>query len=73
MASFLQQFRQLCDRILVLCGGKITGILDGRTAQKDEVGLLMTKHIEDDSEIVKDDVQENNETEEVKEDGTSEA
>ena len=64
---------QLCDRILVLCGGKITGILDGKTAQKDEVGLLMTKHIEDDSEIVKDDVQENNETEEVKEDGTSEA
>ncbi len=64
---------QLCDRILVLCGGKITGILDGKTAQKDEVGLLMTKHIEDDSEIVKDDVQDNNETEEVKEDGTSEA
>ena len=64
---------QLCDRILVLCGGKITGILDGRTAQKDEVGLLMTKHIEDDSEIVKEDVQENNEIEEEKEDGTSEA
>ena len=34
----------------------------------------MTKHIEDDSEIVKDeDIQENNEIEEEKEDGTSEA
>ena len=65
---------QLCDRILVLCGGKITGILDGKTAQKDEVGLLMTKHIEDEQESTKEneDVQ-NNETEEVKEDGTSEA
>lgn len=33
----------LCDRILVLSAGKITGIVDGRTATKDEIGLLMTK------------------------------
>ena len=33
----------LCDRILVLCGGQISGIVDGRTAAKEEVGLLMTK------------------------------
>ncbi|MBE6541837.1 MAG: ABC transporter ATP-binding protein [Ruminococcaceae bacterium] len=33
----------LCDRILVLCAGKVTGIIDGRTATKEEVGLLMTK------------------------------
>ena len=32
----------LSDRILVLCDGKVNGILDGRTATKDEVGLLMT-------------------------------
>jgi len=32
----------LCDRILVLCGGKLNGILDGRQATKEEVGLLMT-------------------------------
>ncbi|MBR1747876.1 MAG: ABC transporter ATP-binding protein [Clostridia bacterium] len=31
----------LCDRILVLSGGIITGILEGKTAKKDEVGLLM--------------------------------
>ena len=33
----------LCDRILVLCGGKVTGIVDGRTATKEEVGRLMTE------------------------------
>ena len=34
---------ELCDRILVLCGGRVSGIVDGRTATKEEVGLLMTK------------------------------
>lgn len=33
----------LCDRILVLCGGHVSGIVDARTATKEEVGLLMTK------------------------------
>ena len=33
----------LCDRILVMSGGRVTGILDGRTAKKEEIGLLMTK------------------------------
>ena len=33
---------ELCDRILVLCGGQVSGIVDGRTATKEEVGLLMT-------------------------------
>ena len=32
----------LCDRIAVLCDGKLNGVLDGRTATKEEVGLLMT-------------------------------
>jgi simple sugar transport system ATP-binding protein len=34
----------LCDRIAVLCGGQITGVVDGRTAKKEEIGVLMTKH-----------------------------
>ena len=34
---------ELCDRILVIGSGKITGIVDGRTATKEEIGLLMTK------------------------------
>ncbi|MBQ6823167.1 MAG: ABC transporter ATP-binding protein, partial [Clostridia bacterium] len=34
---------ELCDRILVIGGGKVTGIVDGRTATKEQIGLLMTK------------------------------
>ena len=33
---------ELCDRILVLCGGRVSGVVDARTATKDEIGLLMT-------------------------------
>ncbi len=33
---------QLCDRIAVLCGGRLNAILDGRKATKEEVGYLMT-------------------------------
>ena len=34
---------ELCDRILVLNGGRITGIVDARHVTKEEIGLLMTK------------------------------
>ena len=34
---------ELCDRIMVIGSGKITGVVDGRTATKEEIGLLMTK------------------------------
>lgn len=33
---------ELCDRILVLCDGKISGIVDGRTADKRGIGMMMT-------------------------------
>lgn len=36
----------LSDRILVLSGGKVSGIVDARTTTKEEIGLLMTKSIE---------------------------
>ena len=32
----------LCDRILVVAGGKVMGIVDARKAKKDEIGLMMT-------------------------------
>ena len=32
----------LCDRIMVLCGGKISGIVDAKSVTKEQVGLLMT-------------------------------
>jgi simple sugar transport system ATP-binding protein len=34
---------ELADRILVLCGGKVSGIVDGRRTNKNEVGAMMTK------------------------------
>ena len=34
---------ELCDRIMVIGSGRITGIVDGRTATKEEIGILMTK------------------------------
>lgn len=34
---------ELCDRILVIGSGKVTGNVDGRTANKSEIGLLMVK------------------------------
>ena len=33
---------ELCDRILVLCAGKVSGIVEGRKTTKEEVGLMMT-------------------------------
>ena len=34
---------ELCDRILVLCGGKVSGIVEGRGASKPDVGMMMTR------------------------------
>ena len=35
---------ELCDRILVLCDGEVSGIVDARTATKDGIGLMMTQN-----------------------------
>ena len=35
---------ELCDRILVLCEGKVSGIVDARTTTKEELGVMMTKY-----------------------------
>lgn len=34
---------ELCDKILVLCSGKVSGIVDARSTTKNEVGLMMTR------------------------------
>ena len=34
---------ELCDRIMVIGSGRITGVVDGRDAKKEEIGFLMTK------------------------------
>lgn len=38
----LDVLMDLCDRIVVLCHGKVTGIVDPEKVTKEEVGLLMT-------------------------------
>ena len=35
---------ELCDRLVVLCGGQVSGVVDARSVTKEEVGLLMTQH-----------------------------
>jgi simple sugar transport system ATP-binding protein len=34
---------ELCDRILVLCAGEVSGIVDARTVTKEQIGLMMTQ------------------------------
>ncbi len=37
----------LCDRILVICNGQVSGIVDARTSNKQEIGKLMTNVMKD--------------------------
>ncbi len=41
---------ELCDRIMVIGSGKITGVVDGRNTTKEKIGILMTKSDETKSE-----------------------
>ncbi len=41
---------ELCDRIMVINSGCITGVVDGRNTTKEEIGLLMTKTVEREEE-----------------------
>ena len=34
---------ELCDRIMVIGGGQVNGIVDARTTTKEEIGLMMVK------------------------------
>ena len=42
IAEELDVLLELCDRILVLCGGEVSGIVDARNTTKEEIGLMMT-------------------------------
>ena len=39
----LDVLMELCDRILVMNSGAVTGVVDARTVEKEELGYLMTK------------------------------
>ena len=48
---------ELADRIMVLCHGKITAVLDASKTTKEEVGMMMTGGSQDneEKEVTKDD------------------
>ena len=50
IAEDLDVLLELADRIMVLCHGKITGILDAKKTTKEEIGMLMTGGIDSDNE-----------------------
>jgi simple sugar transport system ATP-binding protein len=41
---------ELCDRIMVIGSGKVTGTVDGRNTTKEEIGILMTKSSDEENE-----------------------
>jgi simple sugar transport system ATP-binding protein len=43
---------ELCDRIMVLCNGDVTGIVDARTVSKEQIGLMMAGEHLSESEAV---------------------
>jgi simple sugar transport system ATP-binding protein len=49
----------LCDRILVMCQGQVTGIVDARTTTKEEIGLLMTSVEDEENKEKGEEVKEN--------------
>ncbi len=55
---------ELCDRILVLSSGKVSGIVDARNTTKEEIGLMMTR-----SEALEGKMQ--NDVEEERQNGTN--
>jgi len=34
---------ELADRVMVLCGGQVSGIVDAADATREQIGLLMTQ------------------------------
>ena len=54
----LDVLMELSDRIMVLCGGKVSGIVDPRTVTKEDIGLMMI-HVGDEKNGPKSSDQEN--------------
>lgn len=50
IAEDLDVLIELCDRIMVLCDGRISGILDAKKATREEIGLLMVGEKSDKTE-----------------------
>ncbi len=42
---------EICDRIMVMCAGKLSGIVDASTITKEDLGLMMTGTLLEDEEV----------------------
>ncbi|QUH27144.1 ABC transporter ATP-binding protein [Serpentinicella alkaliphila] len=51
VAEDLDVLIELCDRIMVLCDGEITGIIDAKEATREKLGLLMVGEKLDELEV----------------------
>lgn len=47
----LDVLMELCDRILVLCHGKVTGVVDAKTVTKEQIGLMMTGEMTEEEKL----------------------
>ena len=43
----LDVLMEISDRVMVLCGGEVSGIVDPRTTTKEEIGMMMV-HVDND-------------------------
>ncbi|MGL4798388.1 MAG: ABC transporter ATP-binding protein [Cellulosilyticaceae bacterium] len=43
----LDVLMQLCDRIMVMCNGKVTGVVDAHEVTKEQIGMMMGGHTEE--------------------------
>ena len=43
----LDVLMEISDRVMVLCGGEVSGIVDPRTTPKEEIGMMMV-HVDND-------------------------
>ena len=41
---------ELCDRIMILCHGKVTGVVNAKNVTKEQIGLMMTGAVTIDKE-----------------------
>ena len=44
ISSEMPELLGMCDRIMVMCEGKLTGILDGETATEEQIMLLASSY-----------------------------
>ena len=47
----LDVLMEISDRLMVVCGGKVSGIVDPRAVSKEDIGLMMIQYAHEESEV----------------------